>query len=48
MVVAQAFNPSNWEAKAVRFLWDQPGLHCEFQDSQGYVKRLSQKTKFLV
>ena len=41
------FNPSTWEAEAVRSLWvpDQPGLHSEFQDSQGYIIRLCLKKK---
>jgi hypothetical protein len=41
-VVAHAFNPSTWEAEAVR---GQPGLQSEFQDSQGYRETLSRKTK---
>jgi hypothetical protein len=35
-VVAHAFNPSIWEAKAGRFL---PGLQSEFKDSQGYTEK---------
>jgi hypothetical protein len=47
-VVAQTFNPSTWEAEAVRSLWvqGQPGLQSEFQDSQGYtVKPYLEKPK---
>jgi hypothetical protein len=39
-VVAHAFNPSTWEAEA----GDQPCLQSEFQDSQGYTKKLCLKT----
>ena len=40
-MVAHSFNSSTWEAETGGSLWvqDQPGLHREFQDSQGYVER---------
>jgi hypothetical protein len=39
-VVAHAFNPSTWEAKAGGFLSSsQPGLQSEFQDNQGYSEK---------
>jgi hypothetical protein len=39
-VVVHAFNPSTWEAEAGEFLSrGQPGLHSEFQDSQGYAEK---------
>jgi hypothetical protein len=47
-VVANAFNPSTWEAEASRRI---SGLQSEFQDSQGYSekpclrKRKKEKTK---
>lgn len=46
-LVAQAFNPSTWEAEAGRSLWvqDQPGLQNKFQVSRGYTERLCFKTK---
>jgi hypothetical protein len=35
--MVHAFNPSTWEAEAGGFwVWGQPGLQSEFQDSQGY------------
>ena len=36
---------STWEAEAGRSLWvqGQPGLHSEFQDSQGYTVTFSQR-----
>ena len=38
--MAQAFNPSTWEAEAGTFWVEgQPGLESEFQDSQGYTER---------
>jgi hypothetical protein len=36
-VVAQAFNPSTWEAEAGGFLSSR--LQSEFQDSQGYTEK---------
>jgi hypothetical protein len=41
VVVAHAFNPSNSEAEASGCLrvQGQPGLHKEFQDSQGYTEK---------
>jgi hypothetical protein len=47
-VVAHTFNPITWEAEASSSLWvqGQPGLHNEFQDSQGYkVRPCLKKTK---
>jgi hypothetical protein len=39
-VVAHTFNPSTWEAEASGFwVWGQPGLQSEFQDSQGYTEK---------
>jgi hypothetical protein len=38
-MVAHAFHPSNQEAKAGRSLSSRPGLHREFQTSQGYTVR---------
>ena len=40
-------NHSTQEAEAERSLWvwGQPGLQSEFQDSQGYTEKLSQKTR---
>jgi hypothetical protein len=39
-VVAHALNPNTWEAEAGGFLsLRQPGLHSEFQDSQGYTEK---------
>jgi len=39
--MAHASNPSIWEAEAGRSLWvgNQPVLHSEFQDSQGYPEK---------
>ena len=39
--MAQPFDSSISEAEAGRFLWvqGQPGLHREFQDSQGYMEK---------
>jgi hypothetical protein len=38
--VAQAFNPSTREAEAGDFwVWGQPGLQSELQDSQGYTEK---------
>jgi len=39
--VADAFNPSIWEAEADRLKCSrpEPGLHSEFQDSQGYTEK---------
>jgi hypothetical protein len=44
-VVAHAFNPSTQEQRQEDFLsdfwvWGQPGLQSEFQDSQGYTEKL--------
>jgi hypothetical protein len=41
-VMVQAFDPSTQEAEADRSLWvwGQPDLHSEFQDSQRYIVRL--------
>jgi hypothetical protein len=40
-MVAHTFNPSTWEAEAGRFLSSRPAcLQSEFQDSQGYTKKL--------
>lgn len=46
-MVVHAFDPSPWEAEAGVCLWvqGQPGQHCEFQNSQGYVERLFLKKK---
>ena len=39
-VVAHAFNPSTWEAEAVRFLSSRPAWSTsEFQDSQGNTEK---------
>lgn len=38
-VLIYVFNSSTWEAEAGGFLWDQPGIHIEFQVSQGYKVR---------
>jgi hypothetical protein len=40
-VVAQAFNPSTWEAEAGGFLSSRPGwsIQSEFQDIQGYTEK---------
>jgi hypothetical protein len=39
-MVAHAFNPSTREAEVVDFwVWGQPGLQSEFQDSQGYTEK---------
>jgi hypothetical protein len=37
-MVVHAFNPSTQEAKTGEslWIWGQPGLQSEFQDSQGY------------
>jgi hypothetical protein len=41
---AHALNPSTREAEAGGFLSSRPaGLQSEFQDSQGYTEKLSQK-----
>jgi hypothetical protein len=44
-MVAQASNSSTGEVEAAGSpqVRDQPGLHSEFQDSQGYVERWSLK-----
>jgi hypothetical protein len=45
-VVAQAFNPSTWEAEAGGFLSSRNSLQSEFQDSQGYAEKpCLEKTK---
>ena len=47
-MVAHTFNTSTWEVEAggSLWVWDQPGLQSEFQDSQGcYTETLSQKQK---
>jgi hypothetical protein len=46
-VVAHAFNPSTWEAERQVGFWvrGQPDLQSEFQDSQGYTKKLYLKKK---
>ena len=38
-VVAHAFNPSTWEAGRSKWVWGQPGLQSELQDSQGYTEK---------
>jgi hypothetical protein len=43
VVVAHAINPSTWEAEADGSL--SLNLQSEFQDSQGYTEKLSQKNK---
>jgi hypothetical protein len=46
--VAHTFNPSTWEAEAggsLSWVQDLPGLQSEFQSSQGYIEKLSQKIK---
>ena len=41
-MVTHAFNLSTWEAEAVDFwVWGQPVLHSEFQDSQCYTEKQS-------
>lgn len=35
-VVAHAFDPKTREAETVLWVWGQPGLQSDFQDSQGY------------
>jgi hypothetical protein len=42
-VVAQAFNPSTREADF--WVWGQPGLQSEFQDSPGYKEKPCLKKK---
>lgn len=44
-MVEHAFNSSTWEAGAGRALWalGQSDIQSEFQDSQHYTERLSQK-----
>ena len=39
--MAQAFNPSTWEAEigGSLWVWGQPGLQSKFQDSQGYTEK---------
>jgi hypothetical protein len=38
--MAHAFNPSTQRQKqADFFVWGQPGLQSDFQDSQGYTKK---------
>lgn len=46
-MVAHNFNPHTWKAKAGGSLGVQcqPGLHREFQASQGYTMRLVSKQK---
>jgi hypothetical protein len=46
-VVMQAFNASSWEAEAGGFLWvwGQPALQREFQDSLSYLEKPCLKTK---
>jgi hypothetical protein len=44
-MVAHSFNPSTWEAVQADFwVWGQPGLQSEFQDSQVYTKKPCLKT----
>jgi hypothetical protein len=38
-MVAQAFNPSTWEAEAGGFLSSRPAWSTEFQVSQGYTEK---------
>ena len=39
-VVVHAFNPSTWGQRQADFwVWGQPGLRSEFQDSQGYSEK---------
>jgi hypothetical protein len=45
-VVVHAFNPSTWEERQADFwVWGQPGLQSEFQDSQGYTEKPCLKKK---
>jgi hypothetical protein len=44
-VVAHTFNPSTWGAEAGGFLSSRPGLHSEFQDTQGYTENPVLKNK---
>ena len=45
-LVVHTFNPSTWEAEAGRSLSSRPpGLHREFQDSQGYIEKPVSKSK---
>jgi hypothetical protein len=45
VVVAHAFDPSTWEAKAGRFLSSRPTWSSEFQDSQEYSEKTCLKNK---
>jgi hypothetical protein len=47
VVVTYPFNPSTQEAEAGRSLWvwGQPGLQSEFQDSQGSTEKPFLKNK---
>jgi hypothetical protein len=49
-VVVQALNPSTRGQRQADFwVWGQPGLQSEFQDSQGYTEKpcLKKKKKFV-
>jgi hypothetical protein len=46
MLAAHTFNLSTWKAEAGRFLsLGQPGLQSKFHNTQGYIEKLSLKTK---
>jgi hypothetical protein len=38
-MMANAFNPSTWEAEAGGFLSSRPAWSTKFQDSQGYTEK---------
>jgi hypothetical protein len=40
VVVVHDFSANTWEAEAGRYVGGQPDLHSEFQDNQGYAKKL--------
>jgi hypothetical protein len=43
--VANAFNPSTWEAEAGEFLWSRPDLHSELQAGLVYIVKACPKRK---
>ena len=47
VVVVHAFNPNSWKAERQTdlWVWGQPGLQSEMQDSQDYKEKPSSETK---
>ena len=49
-IVLHTFNPSTGEVEAggSLWLWGQPGLQSEFQDSQGYTEKSCLKKQNII